>query len=73
LEFGQHALMENAGYDYAFRFKPVKQYVAPVLHAAQAASDLIARAAQLRLTYESPATCFEAVNVTDSLIQTPGV
>jgi hypothetical protein len=64
--------VEDARYDYAIRFNPVKHYMAPILQATQAGPDLIARTAQLRLIYELPATRFEAVNVTDSLILTPG-
>ena len=65
--------MEDARYDYAFRFNPIEQYMAPIFRAAQAGPDLIARAAQLRLICELPATRFKAVNVTDGLILTPGV
>jgi hypothetical protein len=73
LSFGQHPLMEDAIYDDASRFYPIKQNMAPILHAAQARPDVIARAAQLRIVQKLSATRFEAVDVADGLILTPSV
>jgi len=65
--------VEDARYQYAFRFNPVKQDMATILHTAQARPNVITCAAQLRRIHELPATGFETVNVNDSLLLTPCV
>jgi len=65
--------VEDARYQYAFRFNPVKQDMATILHTAQARPNVITCAAQLRHIHELPATGFETVNVNDSLLLTPCV
>ena len=71
--FGQHPLVEDARYDDASLFYPIKQNMAPILHAPQATPDLIARTAQLRIVQKLPAAGFQAVDVADSLILTLSV
>jgi hypothetical protein len=71
--FWQHALMQDARYQDAPRFDPIKHHMQAMFHAAQAGPNVIAEAAQLRVVRKALATGFKAIEVADGLVFAPCV
>jgi hypothetical protein len=71
LLFRQHALVQDTGYENAFRDVPEKYDVPPALHAAEAGPNLIAGTAETGIPREPPAACFQIIHVPNELILAP--